>query len=96
MKGIRFYEELLDKNRKAETSQGNVVAIFIDTGHTAYQQYTGYDYRYECLSATFFQPNSDVSIGSVSQDYLHCDCRRISEARAREIHPKLFERLDLD
>jgi hypothetical protein len=86
MKGVRFYEELENKNRKGEKSQGNVIAIH------AYQ--ISIDGMYECLSATFYKPNSPVSVGGVSRKYLEEKCRRISETRAREIHPRLFERLD--
>lgn len=95
MKGVRFYEELENKNRKDETSQGNVIAIFTDTGRVDAREW-GVFYAYDCLSATFFHPNSDVSSGSVSTDYLAEKCRRISEARARAIHPRLFERLDAE
>jgi len=98
MKGIRFYEEFTDKRKKE--SEGNVVAIFLDTGHIETCQLNAKThsvwYEYECLSATFFHPNSDVSVSSVSIDYLSDRCKRISEKKAREIHPKLFERLDAE
>ena len=89
MKGIRFYEELEHKNRKAERSKGSVVAALHETGH-----YSGRTYCYEAISGLYDEPNPPVCGGAVSIFYLLADCRRISEQRARELHPKLFERLD--
>lgn len=39
-------------------------------------------------------PNSYTSSGEVSRDYLTKKCKRVKEARAREVHPKLFQLLD--
>ncbi len=89
MKGIRFYEELDNKNRVSETSQGNVLAVLYENGF-----FTKAGYMLECISATFYYPDSDVSSGSAHIDYIRKNCRRISEAKAREIHPRLFTRLD--
>ena len=93
MKGIRFYEELRNKNRKSEESRGTVVAVLVDTGHISGNQH-GVWYEYDCISSLFDHPNSVVCGSGVSQDYLWQECRRISEQRAREIHPELFKRLD--
>jgi len=100
MKGYRFYEELYDKNCKGEKSQGNVIAVFLE------QDGKGWNPKFyrsgcvnsvvDCLSATFFHPNSDVSVGAVSRYYLSASCRRISEEKARAIHPALFIRLDME
>ena len=94
MKGIRFFEELEHKNRKAEQSQGNVIAMLIGSGF--WRQYASGDrsYHYECVGAVFYHPNSQCAGTSAQDEYLRGDCRRISEARAREIHPALFEYLD--
>lgn len=88
MKGLRFYEELKDKNRVGEKSMGNVIAIDTTTSL--------FDGRgvYQVFAAVFFEPNSPVCYTGVAPKYLTEHCKRISEARAREIHPKLFERLD--
>jgi hypothetical protein len=91
MKGIRFYEEFQDSHK--DISDGNVVAVLLDTGMLR----AGYDdpwYGYDCLAATFYHANSDVSGTTVCVDYLRNFCKRISEKRAREIHPRLFARLD--
>ena len=87
MQGFRFYEELNNKNRKDETSQGNVIAVYIPEMWSP-------DGSMVVLSAVFFIPNSDVSNGSVSREYLDTKTRRVSEAKARVIHPKLFVYLD--
>ncbi len=49
---------------------------------------------YEAIAALFEQPNSPVAGTGVALDYLRQKCKRISEAKARTIHPALFERLD--
>lgn len=87
MKGFRFYEELYFKNRKEENSQGNVIAVFIPERRCP-------DGSCECLSSLFSTPNSLVCNSAVSPEYLEIDTKRVSEARARIVHPKLFEYLD--
>jgi len=82
MKGIRFYEELV------EALSGNVIAIDAETPLLITEG------NFDCLSALCFEPNSPVCAGAVSQEYLQENCKRISEVKAREIHPRLFERLD--
>lgn len=89
MKGIRFYEELTNKNKAGETSQGNVLAVFHELGFMGQ-----HGYQYETISALFFEPNSVVCGSAANIDYIRNNCRRISEAKAREIHPELFIRLD--
>lgn len=92
MKGLRFYAEYTDKSKRVP--DGNVVAVYIDTLHWSGGSQGGYEY--ECFSAVFYCPNSAVNYGSVSPDYLQEKCKRVSEAKARQIHPALFERLDYD
>jgi hypothetical protein len=41
-----------------------------------------------------FHPNSPVAGTSIDVSILRERCKRISEAKARQIHPLLFERLD--
>ena len=105
MKGYRFYEELENKNRKAENSKGTVVALLIEPDGRGWKPLylprlvrtkdrRGWSYAAECVSSVFAEPNSPVASGSVSMEYLSKDCRRISEARAREIHPELFKYLE--
>ena len=88
MNGIRLYHEFNDKSKRH--SAGTVVAalvcngIFWSTGTVCY----------EAISGLFNHPSSVVCGSAVSLDYLRAKCKRISEAKARAIHPALFDRLD--
>jgi hypothetical protein len=88
MNGIRFYLEFIDRAKRQ--SGGNLVAALVLNG----------SYRssgkvcYEGLAAVFDYPNAPVTGTGVALDYLHQRCKRISETKARHIHPVLFARLD--
>ena len=88
MNGIRFYEELTDKSKRK--SGGTVVAALVLNGG----YWSSGTICYEALAAVFDWPNSPVAGTGVACDYLRQKCKRVSEARARSIHPALFERLD--
>ena len=94
MKGLRFYEvyDTPQAKRKEEKSTGNIIAIDVES--MLEYVYAGLGQLYTCLAATFFEPNSDVSCSQVHQDYLLDNCKRVSEKHAREVHPKLFARLE--
>ena len=100
MNGIRFYEDFESKHDKRHNiSHGSVIAAIIENGIHWSQTYDENGKVkplacYECISAVFFHPNSDVCGTSVALDYLSECCKRISEKRAREIHPNLFVYLD--
>lgn len=96
MKGYRFYLEFESpKSKRRGEHTGNVFALF-----TASPPY--YSYVTEGLSiwvqegagAVFFEPDSPVCGCSISLEYLQTRCKRISESKAREIHPRLFDYLD--
>lgn len=97
MKGVRFYEELNHKNRKGEESRGTVVAVFVENGTWSERTGNG-ELRilYEGIGAVQDYPNCPPASTSVATIYLREECRRIPEARAREIHPALFEWLDTE
>jgi hypothetical protein len=88
MNGIRFYLEFSDPSKRQPG--GTVVAALVLNGI----------YRssgvlcYEALAALFDRPNSPVAGTGVALAYLRLKCKRISEAKARAIHPALFARLD--
>ena len=98
MKGWRFYEEYKTKKRKVPT--GNVIAV--DTTQSEYPIFSfgvngvGCDVRYQrgCISAVTYESNAPVCSSSVAVDYLQILCKRISEPKARKIHPKLFDYLE--
>ena len=90
MKNIRFYEEF--SNKRKGISKGTVVAIDTD-----WRLETGlFDNKgriYEAIASVFDEPNSSVCGTTVHELYLRDSCKRISEARALEIHPKLIDYL---
>lgn len=94
MKGVRFYEELEHKNRKYEASKGTVFAAFYEQTHGGRHGDGAYFVQVDGVGAVFDRPNSPVAGTSASLEYLEKDCRRVSEERAREVHPELFKYLD--
>jgi len=88
MNGIRFYHEFTNKAKRQ--SAGTVVAALVGNGHF----WSTRKVCYEAISGLFDHPNSVVCGTAVARDYLREKCKRISQARARTIHPALFERLD--
>lgn len=85
IQGVRFYLE-----PKGE----NVVAIEVDLFHFEYATCEDGKQRlvkmYDGYGAVFYRANSPVASTGVSSDYLK-DCQRISEQRARDVHPALFD-----
>lgn len=53
------------------------------------------DGSFEAVGALFDHADSAVATTSVSLSYLRQKCKRISEAKARIIHPRLFDFLDM-
>jgi len=88
MSGICFYQEFSDKARR--TSAGTIVAALVCNG----LYWSSGIICYEAIAAVFDWHNSPVAGTGVTLDYLRQKCKRISEAKARAIHPALFERLD--
>jgi hypothetical protein len=88
MKGIRFYEEFNDRAKRKPG--GTVVAALVLNG----TYWSSGQMCYEAVAGLFGQPNSPVAGTGVALDYLRRKCRRISEVKARAIHPALFQRLD--
>jgi hypothetical protein len=88
MNGIRFYLEFSDPSKRQ--SGGNVVAALVLNG----TYWSSGGWCYEALAALFDRPNAPVAGTGVALAYLRLKCRRISEAKARAIHPVLFTRLD--
>jgi len=102
MKGFRFYEEFGSKqNKRKGISEGNVIALCLDEDYQIRERYNerGEIELYSSQGAfvsVFSRPDSPVNYCSVAHDYLSECCKRVSEKRAREIHPELFRRLDHD
>ncbi len=87
MKGIRFYLEFRDASKRQ--CGGTVVAALVLNG----TYWSSGTVCYEALAALFDRPNSPVAGTGVALAYLRLKCKRICEAKARGIHPALFERL---
>lgn len=88
MKGYHFYlEHETPADKRKGKHNGNVFAAYVE-------QERGHSGKLEGLGAVFYWPNSPVCVASAHPDYLRRHCKRISEAKAREIHPALFAELD--
>ena len=90
MNGYRFFEEYRDETMQA--SSGNVIAVNLAAG--SFVQHGGVCYRAIIPETRPGFPNSPVTMSLFNAEYLGTRCRRVSEADARKIHPKLFEFLE--
>ena len=90
MQAYQFFEEF--KNPSRLHSAGNVIAIQIGCG--MFVKDGEIFLRAVCAEEEWTTPNSPVVSTLFSAEYLGTHCRHVSEARARAIHPKLFEYLD--
>ena len=104
MIGVRFYLDYVSAPRKRKGQHaGNVIAAHvISSGRswshvgTVSEGATGeLLFSVECIAALYASPNSVVCSSSVSRMYLQESCKFISEERARDIHPALFEYMDM-
>lgn len=99
MKGYRFYVEYSDKTEKNKTRlegnhNGNVVAIMLDENDRPISHVRESGIVYECIAAVHHHENSGVAGTFIGREYKQSKLKRVSEEKAREIHPRLFERLD--
>lgn len=90
MKGYKFFKEYRDDAMQA--SSGNVIAVDLDGG--TFVQDGGVCYRAVVPAPDQTIPNSPVTMILFNAEYLGARCRHVSEAEAREIHPRLFEYLE--
>ena len=90
MHGYTFFEEYRDEAMLA--SSGNVIAV--DLGAGSFVQPGGVCYRAVVPRRDHDLPNSPVTVSLFNAEYLGARCRRVSEDRARRIHPRLFEFLE--
>jgi len=91
MIGHRFYEEFTSKRKRV--SAGNVFALCIPTAEP--RDVASYMRRNPGgVGALFDEPDSAVCYTGCSWEWLRTKCVRVSERRAREIHPRLFAYLE--
>lgn len=110
MKGYRFYADYPSNSAKRKDAMSprykrskgptpapapNVIAVDVDGRNVPYRIQQGRAVA-DCTSGVFDTPNSDVAGAQVDFDYLRTRCRRISEAEARRIHPRMFEYLEYE
>jgi hypothetical protein len=86
----QFFEEYADNG--LQQSAGNVVAILLSDELVVKDGKVLF--RALCADESSVTPNSPVAMTFFDAEYLGTHCRRIDEARARNIHPRLFEVLD--
>ena len=95
MRGMRFYEEM--KNKRRRESAGTVVAVELvvdGRGRNPQWRWNGQDMECDAFGSVMDVPDGNVCGTGVSRGYLREKCIRISERRARVIHPRLFAYLD--
>ena len=95
MKGYIFYLEFptAQARRKATRKNltghsGNCIAVSSDKQEQIEQWRV--DKCYPAFTAVQDIPNNQCCFNPVSPEYLLSNCKRMSEAQAREIHPNLF------
>lgn len=88
MRNTRFYVEFTDGRKRHPA--GTVIAVNVET---LAQRHDG---NYDGVAAVFAFPNAPVASTAVGRDYLATRCKRVSEQRARAIHPALFSFLEME
>ena len=101
VKGYRFYEDFgTNANKRKKVSSGNVVAVCLctksceQTGHRPGRPFVNGDGTLEAIVALEDRPDSSTASGGISRKFLASQCKRVTEAKARKIHPSLFAWLD--
>lgn len=95
MKGYRFYLKFplsatKEDRRKLRNHSGTVVALPVPTELPRFRS----TLSPVVIGGFTGDPDSEIQYYGVLPNFLHDECRRISECKARKIHPKLFEYLD--
>jgi len=88
MRGVRFYEEFDDLKKR--TSSGTVLAAFVENGIFK----SGDAWCYEGAGGVHDWADSPVASTTIATSYLAKHCKRVSETKARKVHPNLFVYLD--
>ena len=91
MRGYRFYEEFNSSYKKRhQWGSGNILALELENGRPMY----GTTGLMGCTAAVYDCPNSAIAGTQVSRECLRLKYKRVSEKRARAVHPRLFSWLD--
>jgi hypothetical protein len=111
MKGVYFYRDCGSpqaKNRLRHlarkdygvvasqvTEVGNVIAMFVGKGGRTVGHWSTRGFIAETISAVFDYDNSPVASSGASIEYMQQCTIRVSEKVARQIHPEMFNYLDI-
>jgi hypothetical protein len=85
VKDVQFYEQFND-DEKTE-SAGKVIAVLVNRWKHGS---AGQGRIFKAVLGLAKVPNAPAVQSTVAERYLDAKCRRISEARARQIHPNVF------
>ena len=92
MKGYRFYlDHESAKDKRAGKHNGNCFAVLLGKDGRPLRQSD--PKMVEGVGAVYGWPDSACAGTSASRDYLREKCKRVSESKAREVHPNLFRYL---
>ena len=95
MRGYRFFIEFNSRGDKWKgCDRGTVFALYTGEGVEEERTLSSLRAYPQGLGAILNQENSPVCWCGTSYPYLRDFCKRVSEKRAREVHPALFLRLD--
>lgn len=85
MKHVAFYEDYLTYKSKGQ--HNNCIAVLL-------VRHSDNDENVVIVAPFFILANSICCVTEIHKSSLHDHYLKISEDRARRLHPKLFERLD--
>jgi hypothetical protein len=96
MNGVTFYLEYESARAKRKgESLNTVIAVYYDKSKFARGAYqSSGEWVRECASVLSTELRTHICGSSCSDGYLREKCKRISEAKAREIHPELLAYLE--
>ena len=95
MKGYRFYLEFdSTADKRKGVARGKCMAVLLGKDGKPLRQSD--PKMVECIAGVYDQHDSVCGGTSASRDYLRKNCKRVSENKAREIHPSLLKYLEMD
>lgn len=93
MKGYKFYlEHDSAKDKRVGNHSGNCFAVLLGKDGRPLRQSD--PAMVEGIGAVYKHPDSGVAGCSAARAYLREKCKRVSESKAREVHPNLFRYLE--
>ncbi len=90
MNGYRFYLEHATPSAKRRRHHAGTVVAIIPTQ----SRFQDGQIVFDAVGSVYDVPDSPVTSTGAAQAFLSRNCRRISESKARTIHPTLFNFID--